>query len=293
MKSGADSDGAAFRRRSLSAQDGLELSFRDYGDTLSPRHPLLCLSGLTRNSKDFHDLAGHHAAARRIVALDYRGRGRSDYDPDPGNYRPEVYVSDILQLLAAANLHDVVVIGTSLGGLLAMGLATVMPTALAGVILNDVGPTLEPEASRRIVKILRAVPPQPDWPAAVSYLKRTMPQLNFATEAKWRRFAEATYRPSDDGRLRPDWDPAILRNLGRDVSQLPDLWRLYRALGKLPVLAVRGEASTVLSEETFQRMAAENPDLVQVTVPRVGHAPALDEPLVEKAIDDFLSRIDG
>ena len=237
MRSCADIDGAAFRRRTLSAQDGLKLSYRDYGDALSPRHPLLCLSGLARNSNAFHDLARHHAATRRVVALDYRGRGRSAYDSDPRNYRPEVYVSDVLQLLAAANLHDVVLVGTSLGGLLAMGLAAAMPAALAGVILNDVGPRVDPEGGRRIIKVLSTVPRQPDWSAAVSFLKRTMPQLNFTTEAKWRRFAQATYRPADDGTLRPDWDPAILKNLGRDVSNLPDLWRLYRALGKLPVLA--------------------------------------------------------
>ncbi len=285
-------EGAAYRRRRIGAQDGLRLSVRDYGDPLADGCPLLCLSGLSRNAKDFHDLAARLAAKRRVVALDYRGRGRSDYDPEPRNYRPEVYISDIQQLLAALNLHGVVVCGTSLGGLLAMGLAVAVPAVLAGVILNDVGPDVDPEAGRRIVRLLKALPPQPDWPAAEAYLRKAMPHLGFSQAAQWRRFATATYRAAEDGTLVPDWDPAVIRAVERSGGKLPDLWPLFRALRGLPVLAIRGADSDVLSEVTFRRMAEEKPDMLCVTVPGVGHAPALDEPIAEQAIDDFLDRLD-
>lgn len=281
-----------YRERWLSAQDGLELFFRDYGDPLAPGTPVLCLGGLARNSKDFHHLAGRLSEQRRVVCPDYRGRGRSAYDPDWRNYRPEVYLRDLIHLLAACNLHKIAVCGTSMGGLLSMGLAVATPTALAGVILNDIGPDLSPGGLSRILQYVGVDRPQPDLDAAVAHLKSLLPRLGLDSDAKWRRFAEATYRKGDDGLLHYDWDVALAKYLIRSGGRTLDLWRLYGALRRLPVLAFRGALSDVLSEPSFARMAEVKPDLIQVTVPDVGHVPMLDEPQAERAIDAFLARLD-
>ena len=278
-----------FRERRYSAQDGLSLYFRDYGDPLSEAHPVLCLTGLTRNCKDFHAFALRLAGHRRLVCPDYRGRGRSQYDPDWRNYRPEVYVNDLFHLLAAANLHRVVICGMSLGGLLSMGLAVMAPARIAGVVLNDVGPEVNRSGLARIMDYIGRDHPQPDLNAATAYVKDLFPQLGLESEEAWRHFAEATFRQADGGEWHVDWDINLARALDHDV---PDLWAYYQALVPLPVLALRGELSDVLSAETFARMAQVKPDLVQKTISSVGHVPVLANPQVERAIDDFLARID-
>jgi pimeloyl-ACP methyl ester carboxylesterase len=282
-----------YRERWLSAQDGLKLFFRDYGDPLAPGTPVLCLGGLARNSKDFADLAGRLSEKRRVVCPDYRGRGRSSYDPDWRNYRPEIYLRDLIHLLAACNLHKVAVCGTSMGGLLSMGLAVATPTVLAGVILNDIGPDLSLDGLTRILQYVGVDRPQPDLDTAAAHLKSLLPQLGLDSEAKWRRFAEATYRKGDDGLLHYDWDIALAKYLKQSGGKTLDLWSLYGALRRLPVLAFRGALSDVLSEESFARMAEVKPDLIQVTVPGVGHVPMLDEPQAEAAIDAFLAGLDS
>lgn len=279
-----------YRERFFSAQDGLELHYRDYGDPLATGAPLLCLGGLARSSKDFHDLALRLYAGRRVVALDYRGRGRSGYDRDWRNYRPEVCLSDTMHLLSAAGLHRVVVCGTSFGGLLAMGLGVVMPTALAGVILNDIGPQWEAAALDRIRGYIGVAEPQPDLDAAAGLLKEIMPSLGLDGHERWRGLAEATYRLGDDGRWHKDWDVRLAKTLD---GKTPDLWAYYRSLARRPVLALRGENSDLLSPAVFRQMALVKPDLIQVTVPGVGHVPSLDEPQAEQAIDEFLARIDA
>lgn len=283
----------SYQERRISARDGLSLYLRDYGDPLSPGTPLLCLSGLVRNCQDFHPLAEQLAQHRRVVCPDYRGRGQSAHDPDWRNYRPEVYLSDLSQLLAACSLHQVVVCGTSLGGLLAMGLAVMAPTALAGAILNDVGPEIGGSGLDRILEYVGNDQPQDDWDAAVAHLKGLFKQLRFEDEAKWRSFAEATFKPGADGRLHYNWDTAIGRALSQQTRDKPDLWRLYGALRPLPVLAFRGALSDILTTETFERMAREKPDLIQVTVPGVGHVPVLEEAPALPEIRAFLATIDG
>jgi pimeloyl-ACP methyl ester carboxylesterase len=279
-----------FRERRLITQDGLSLYFRDYGDPLSPRLPLLCLTGIVRNSADFADLAERHADQRRVLCLDYRGRGRSAHDRDWRNYHPMVYVRDIAHLLAAADLHRVMVVGTSFGGLLAMALAVLKPTSLGAVVLNDIGPDMVDGGFARILDYIGVDHPQHDWETAVSYLRQLLPQLSIRTEEGWRRFARATYRQGEDGLLHFDWDVRVAKPLGMQRSEFPDLWPMFRALRLVPTLALRGALSDVLSPETFERMALVKPDLLRVTVAESGHTPTFNEPDAAAAIDAFIRR---
>ena len=281
-----------FQERTYHAQDGRRLYYRDYGDPLSAPPPLLCLSGLTRNSKDFDVLARRLAGRRRVVCPDYRGRGRSDTDPDWRKYAPRETLSDLRHLMIAANLHRVVICGVSFGGLLAMALGVVAPTALAGVILNDVGPDLNPSGAERILDYIGRDHPQPDWKTATATMRRTFPYLSHKTEEDWRRFTEASFREGADGLLHVDYDVNLVRPL-RETGDREDIWRLFAALRRVPVLVLRGEKSDVLSEETVAKMHRVKPDLAQVTLAGVGHAPSLNEPESERAIDEFLQRIDG
>jgi pimeloyl-ACP methyl ester carboxylesterase len=281
---------AAYRERYVTSQDGLRLYFRDYGDPSSTRLPLICLTGIARNSADFADLAQRHAGERRILCLDYRGRGRSDYDRDWRNYQPQVYVGDIVNLIAANDLHRVIVVGTSLGGLLTMGLAVLKPTVLGAVVLNDIGPALAPGGLGRILSYIGTDHPQPDWPSAVAYVRQLLPTLSITTDQAWLKMAQGTFRQGEDGLLHFDWDVALAKPLRQTAGAVPDLWAYFGALRRLPVLALRGSRSDVLSVETFERMALVKPDLQRVIVANSGHAPILDEPDAAAAIDDFIRR---
>jgi pimeloyl-ACP methyl ester carboxylesterase len=278
-----------YREGTFTSQDGLKLYYRDYGGALASRTPVLCLPGLARSSIDFAYVASRLAPQRRIICPDYRGRGRSDYDRNWRNYEPRTYIMDILDLLAVTGIERAVVIGTSLGGFLAMGLAVLQPTLLAGVVLNDIGPELTPGGLDRIIDYIGTDHVQPDWESAIRFLRTLLPRLApNADDAWWRTLAEGTYRRGADNRLHFNWDIAIAKHL-RQQSELPDLWALFRALKPVPTLLLRGELSDLLSEDTTRRMALEKTDLVCVTVPERGHTPALDEPQSEHALDDFIA----
>jgi len=281
-----------FRERRITAQDGLSLYCREYGDPLSPGVPVLCLPGLARNSKDFHRLALHLSDRRWIVCPDYRGRGRSAYDPHNENYQPATYLNDLRHLLAAVGLHRAAVIGSSMGGLLACAMGAAMPTVLAGVVLNDVGPDIGGDGLQRIVTYLSQDNPQPDWDSAVRAFRTLFPTLSLRTEEDWRAAAEATWYEGDDGVLHYDWDIHIIDPV-RKNRPLPDLWALFRSLGRYPVLAIRGGVSDVLLPETFDRMAAAHPGLDRLTLDGVGHVPSLVEPESLAMIDRFLARLDA
>jgi pimeloyl-ACP methyl ester carboxylesterase len=281
---------AAYRERYVTSQDGLRLYFRDYGNPSSPRLPLICLTGITRNSADFADLAQRHAGERRILCLDYRGRGRSGYDRDWRNYQPQVYVGDIVTLIAANDLHRVIVVGTSLGGLLTMGLAVLKPTVLGAVVLNDIGPAVAVGGLTRILDYIGTDHPQPDWPSAIAYLRRLLPTLSIRTDEAWLKMAQGTFRQGEDGRLHFDWDVNLAKPLRQTGAAVPDLWAYFGALRRVPVLALRGALSDVLSVETFERMALAKPDLLRATVANAGHAPSLNEPEAAAAVDEFIRR---
>lgn len=282
--------------RRYTAQDGLQLFFNDWGEPDWPATPVLCLPGLTRNSRDFAGLArrlSHPAQPRprRVIAPDLRGRGRSAYDPDWRNYNARTYLDDIRHLLTLLGIERVIVVGVSMGGLLGMAMATAMPTVLAGLVINDIGPAIDSGGSGRILNYVSADRPQPDWPSAAQHLRKMLPTLSLRGEDEWLEFARATFREGDDGLLHFDWDTNLIRPLGREMSSGVDLWALWRALGRKPALVIRGELSDILSEATLARMAVEKPDLRQFTLPGVGHAPTLNEPPVREVMDDFLSQL--
>lgn len=294
MRAAAKSEGAAeqgFRERSLTSQDGLNLYYRDYGDALAPAIPVLCLPGLTRNSKDFHVVATRLSLMRRVVCPDYRGRGRSTYDPNWRNYQPRKYVEDLRHLLAATNLHRVVIIGTSLGGILAAAMAVAMPATVAAVVLNDVGPEIDMGGLERIIAYVRDVQSQPDWAHAAGHLRETLPDLGIKEEKGWLALARNTYKEGEDGRLHADWDPALVQPLLAGRREHIDLWPIFKAMRRVPVLVVRGAKSDILSAATMDRMAEALPTLNRVTVAGVAHAPSLNEPECLEAIDALLAQI--
>ena len=279
-----------FRERHLSAQDGLQIFFRDYGDPLSAAPAILCLPGLTRNGLDFESLALRLSPERRVLCPDYRGRGRSQYDRNKRNYTARTDLNDMVHLLAATNTHRAVIIGSSFGGLLAMAIAVAAPAAVAGLVVNDIGPDLNETELRRLLTVLGTDRPQPNWDAAIAAAKDMFPTLAFRDPGTWRRMARNTFRKGADGLLHFDWDVAVTRAL-REGGPLPDLWPLFRAVARIPVLAVRGENSVLLSPACFDRMAAEKPDLVRLTVAGTGHTPTLEEPEARVAINAFLEAL--
>lgn len=283
---------AEFREGYFHSYDDLRLYYRDYGNQAGARTPLLCLSGLTRNSVDFHEFALRHAATRRVICLDYRGRGRSARDPDPMHYEVPVYLDDVQHLLAVAHIRRVILVGTSLGGIIAMALGAAIPTLLAGVILNDIGPDVKEDGRQRIAGYVGQAVQVPDWNAAVAHLRKgyaaAFPVLN---DHGWQRIARGTFVETTAGNgLTLSYDLNIAVALREQAKQpLPDLWPLFRSLRPLPVLALRGALSDILTADTFIRMKREHAGMIAVTVPDVGHVPMLDEPVAETAIDTFLA----
>ena len=287
----AENAAPCFRERYYTSQDGLRIYFRDYGDPLSPRVPVLCLTGLTRNSRDFHIPACRLSAERRVLCPDYRGRGRSQYGPDWRCYTSRTYLNDLRHMLASANIHRVVVIGTSLGGILAAAMAVAAPSAVAGVVLNDVGPDINRDGLGRIFDYMKDDKPLSDWTQATRHLRQTFPNMPAHNEDDWLDIARGTYRECKDGLLRFDWDTSIIKPLMQNRNVLPDLWPVFRALRRVPAAALRGSKSDVLSDQTLKRMAVEIPGLVTVSVGGVGHAPSLSEPESLELIDDILARV--
>lgn len=278
-----------FVERRITSRDGLSLYLRDYGEPLDPRPALLCLGGLTRNSKDFAAFAERFGGdGRRVLCPDYRGRGRSDHDPDWRNYDPRVYVRDVADILAALNVHRVAAVGTSLGGILAMALAAALPAALESAVLNDVGPEIEAGGLEAILRYIGEDKPRDGWDEAVAAIRTALPNLSFQDEDAWKRMARNTFREDEDGRLRFDWDVALAKPLRRGSRRIPDMWRLFRALGDRPLLVLRGEASDILSRGCLARMRAAKPGLAWREIPGCGHAPTLGEPEALEALDAFL-----
>ena len=288
----AASTQSGFAERRISAHDGRQLFFRDYGDPLSPGTPILCLTGLARNSRDFHNLATALCHRHRVICPDYIGRGKSDWADQWERYQPPAMLGDVLALKNALNLHDCILIGTSLGGFLTMGLAVLAPTFVKAAVINDVGPDFGSDALDRIIDYVGRDHPQPNWDAAMQYLKAGFPQLGFEDEQDWRDMTEGSFVPGPDNRLHNSWDPKLAETLKNNDHGF-DLWALFRALIPRPVLAFRGANSDALAAETFEKMAAVMPAMTAITVPNRAHTPTLGEPVARAAIIAFLDHVDG
>ena len=277
--------------RHFTAEDGLRLFFRDCGDPSSHRTPVLCLAGLTRNSKDFRELARHLSAERRVLCPDYRGRGRSQYDRDWRHYNVRTHLEDVRHLLIVAQVHRAVVVGTSYGGILAMALAAMAPCTLAGAVINDIGPEIDGGGAGAIAAYLADDRSHADWQSAAQHLRRNFPDLPATSDDDWLKIARNSHRLGDDGRVHRDWDAALARAFLHENADAGDLWPLFRALAPIPVLAVRGAKSDILGAQTLKRMADALPHITTVTIDGVGHAPDLTEPQALEAIDALLARV--
>ncbi|RVC74863.1 alpha/beta hydrolase [Mesorhizobium sp. M4A.F.Ca.ET.022.05.2.1] len=276
------------------APDGLRLHARLYGGTDSPHWPVVCLPGLTRNARDFHELALRLSSQteRRVVAFDYRGRGQSAYDPDISHYTVGVEAGDVLAGLAALDIEDAGFIGTSRGGLIIHVLGAIAPAVLKAVVLNDIGPVIEAPGLAHIRSYLDGAPKPRTFTEALS-AQRGVHGADFPalTEADWERMVSALYRETDAG-LMSDFDPRLVDTLaGLDFSKpLPDLWPQFEALTALPLLAIRGANSKLLSAATLAEMQKRHPGMEAITVEGQGHAPFLETGTLPVAIAAFLDR---
>lgn len=280
--------------RGLRTADGITLAFRDYGSRFATPTPVLCLAGLTRNSKDFHDLAMALAPERRVVCLDARGRGRSDYDETYSNYNLIREVGDVLTLLSQEFTRPCIIIGTSRGGLAAMIVHGVRRDMIAGIALNDIGPDLEPAGLSRIMNYLGITPdPLNTWDDAVAAMKASnAAEFEGLDEAQWLAWAERTFR-EDDGVPILDYDLRLRDAVLEAGAMEADFWPQFRSLVETPVLLLRGEHSDLLSVETVQKMRRAKPDMTAVTVRGRGHVPFLDEPEARSAILSFIAEADA
>jgi pimeloyl-ACP methyl ester carboxylesterase len=285
----------SFHERTFRTSDGLTLYYRDYaGD--ERKAPVLCLHGLTRNSRDFAQLAARIAPARRVVVPDQRGRGRSQHDPNWLNYHPGTYVADTWALLRELGIERTVVVGTSMGGLMAMLMAAMRPAALAGVVLNDVGPELDPVGVARIQSYVGRLPPVASWSDVVDRVKTMFAHaLPEYTEAQWLEFARLTFEEDERGAPRPMSDAKVgdaIRAIPPPPGATQTMWLAFGALRSTPTLVLRGAHSDLLSVQTLGRMQREHPRLVAATIPNRGHAPQLDEPESMAALDTFFAALE-
>lgn len=286
---------ATFQEGRWTSKDGLSLYFRDYpGSGRGDRLPVICLHGLTRNSKDFEDVAPRIASGgRRVIVPDVRGRGQSDRDPNPANYQPKIYAPDVLALMDSLGISSAVFLGTSMGGIVTMTLAAIRPKAVAAAILNDVGPAVAPEGIARILAYTGKDASVANWDDAADYVRGTSSAaFPHYVDEDWRRFAERTFRDDGSG-PKLDYDPAIAGPL-KPPSRLTTFiaWLLFRKLARgRPTLLVRGAVSDIISRDIAERMKRHAPRLELAEVPGVGHAPSLEEPAAIAAIDKFLERV--
>lgn len=282
----------SFADRFWTSRDGLKLHFRDYPGR-ADRPPVLCLPGLTRNARDFTHVAERLSGEWRVLCPDLRGRGDSGYAKDSASYNPLQYADDIALLLEAEGLNRVVAFGTSLGGILTMLLAVAGPDRLAGALLNDIGPEIDPTGLARIRDYVGQGRSYPTWMHAA----RAIEELQGAVFpdyqiADWLTMAKRSMVLGSNGRIVFDYDMKIAEPFAQPGGEAgADLWPALTAIQGRPVTLLRGELSDILSAQTLARMAEELPEAEAVTVPRVGHAPMLDEPVAMAAIDRLLARV--
>jgi pimeloyl-ACP methyl ester carboxylesterase len=283
----------------VTAPDGLRLHVREYGSRTIPRLPAVCLPGLARTGADFETLAtalaGDSRVPRRVLVLDLRGRGRSDYDRNPKNYNVQVELADVLAVLTARAVDAAVFIGTSRGGILTMLLAAARPTALAGCVLNDIGPVIEPKGLMRIKSYVGNLPRVASLHEAADVLRRLFAgQFPNLSDDDWVAFARRTFTDVE-GRIVPDYDVRLDKALARlnPERPLPPLWKEFDALARVPLLVIRGGHSDILSPATVAAMQTRHPAMEAIEVPDQGHAPLLSDPALVGRIAAFAEACDG
>jgi pimeloyl-ACP methyl ester carboxylesterase len=287
---------AAGRSVFVTGQDGLRLHVRAYGARASRALPVVCLPGLARTAADFEGLALVLSSdrGRLVLALDYRGRGKSDYDRNPVNYNLQAELADLLAVLTALGVGRAAFVGTSRGGILTMLLAVARPTAIAGGVLNDIGPVIEPAGLMRIKSYVGKLPRPANFGEAADILQRLFgsyfPKWN---NGEWLAFAQRTFKEAE-GRIVPDYDARLATTLaGLTLEQpLPPLWKEFDALARLPLMVVRGTRSDILSPATVAAMRERRNSLEVLEVADEGHAPRLTEPQTASRIAEFIASCD-
>jgi pimeloyl-ACP methyl ester carboxylesterase len=281
----------------ISAPDGLRLHARCHGKPASSLLPVVCLPGLARTAEDFDTLAGaladHHG--RRVIALDYRGRGLSDYDRDPANYSFQTELADVLAALTALDALPAIFVGTSRGGILTMLLAALRPTAIAGCVLNDIGPVIDPKGLIRIKGYVGKMPQPRTFEEGAEILRRLFDaQFPKLTADDWLAGAHRAFKQAN-GALVPTYDVKLAKTLeGVDFEKpFPPLWAQFDALANVPVMVIRGENSDLLTAATVDAMRARRQSLDTIEVPDQGHAPLLAEADVIERIAEFADRCDS
>lgn len=273
------------------SQDGLKLYYRDFGAE-NTGTPVICLPGLTRNSRDFEDLANYLSDRRRVITCDFRGRGYSEYDENWENYHPLTYVQDTWTLLEHLGIDKIIVVGTSLGGLCAMVMATTQGERVAGVVMNDIGPEINPAGLERVKEYTGRVPPVSSWDEAVAQSKEIygewLPELS---DEDWKKMAWRAYRENENGVPHLDMDPTIGEAVRKVGEQKGDPWALFDSLRDKPVTLLWGVMSDILTKDIIDKMTANKPDLNVVAVPNRGHVPLLDEPECRAALDAYLEEV--
>lgn len=277
--------------RYFTVRDGLKLHYRDYpGDAAKP--PLLCLPGLTRNARDFAELAERYSPRFRVLVLEFRGRGLSEYDPVPARYIPPTYAFDVIELLDQLTVEQAIFVGTSLGGLVTMAIAALAPDRIAAAILNDIGPDIDDSGVERIKSYVGSGTRFNSWDEAAETIARNTQAFENYTHDDWVRMARRNCR-EDNGEVVFDYDQAIALpfNTAGPTPQV-DMWPLFAALAQKPLLVIRGAKSDLLSADTLAKMHAAAPAMKSALVAGVGHAPDLTEPEAVAAIDAFLDEIE-
>ena len=282
----------AYENRYWESDDEVRLHYRDYPGR-QDRPPILCFPGLTRNARDFEDVADRLAGEWRIIAVNFRGRGGSAAAKDPMTYVPTTYVRDVEALLTELEVDRYVAFGTSLGGIVTMLLAATTPRTLAGVLLNDVGPEIESAGLARIRSYVGKSNVWPTWMHAARAVQEGNADVypNYGVQ-DWLAMAKRLYRLNSAGRIVLDYDMKIaepFRVPGNEAA--PDMWPVFDALKQVPTLIVRGARSDVLGEATAKKMVERLDDAELVTVPDAGHTPMLTEPAAVAAIDRLLDRV--
>ncbi len=279
-----------------SARDGLRLHTRDYGPLASTALPVICLPGFARTAADFHELAlalsQDETKPRRVLALDYRGRGLSGYDRDWKNYDIRIELDDLMQVLVAAGIEAAVFVGTSRGGLLTMAMGAARPAAIKGVVVNDIGPVIDARGLLRIRGYVGKLPLPRSFAEGAEILKRLSDQqFPLFGEAEWDVMARRTWTDRD-GPLRPDYDTNLMKVLEElDLeAPLPILWPYFDGLKAVPMLAIRGANSDLLADKTLAEMGERHPDCETFTAPGQGHAPLLGAKDMVRRIGRLIAR---